>query len=91
MVKEVQMKMMMKRMKMMKREKKEVMKRKVAVTLCSKCSSTLRWLLRMLRMKKEERLRLTHVSCCGRACSPRGHSLDSSSRYCSALHCTELA
>jgi hypothetical protein len=85
------MKMMMKRMKMMKRERKErAVRHRVAATLYSKCSSTLRWLLRTLKMKREGRLRLTLVSCCGRACSPRERSLGLSSRYCTVLHCTSL-
>lgn len=86
MEKEAQMKMMMKKMKMMKRERKErEVRHRVAVILYSKCSSTLRWLLKMLRMKREERRRLIPVSCFGRACSPREHSLGLSSRYCTVL------
>lgn len=87
MEREVQMKMMMKRTKMMKRERKErAVRHRVAVTLYSKCSSTLRWLLKMLRMMREGRQRLTPVSSCGRACSLREHSLDLSSRYCNVLY-----
>jgi hypothetical protein len=88
---EAQMKMMMKRMKMKKERKERAVRHRVAVTLYSKCSSTLRWLLKTLRMKREGRQRLTPVSCCGRACSPRGHSLGLSSRYCTVLQCTVLA
>ena len=92
MEKEAQMKMMMKRMKMMKKERKErAVRHRLAVTLYSKCSSTLRWLLKMLRMKREGSLRLIPVSCCGRACSPREHSLGLSSRYCTALASPSLS